>query len=97
MIDLGIVQLPLEAINVVVILTALLLAARWLGFNIIAAIAGLLAVAYGIRIAFYEYEVILSGYTLGLYEGLLIAIIGGFLLYRGTDSFLDGDDVNTWK
>ena len=97
MIDLGIVQLPLEALNVVVIVTALLLAAGWLGFDIIASIGGVLAIAYGLRIAFYEYEVVLSGYQLGTYEGCLLVIVGGFLLYRGADSFLTGGDMNTWR
>jgi len=49
MIDLGFIQFPLEAVNVIVIVTALLLAASYVGFDIIAAIGGVVAVVYGIR------------------------------------------------
>ena len=97
MIDLGFVQLPLEAINVVMIMTALLLAANYIGYNIIAAIGGLVAVVYGIRTGAYEEELIINGYQFAPYEGWLLAVLGAFLLYRGTSSFFDGNDVNTWK
>ena len=97
MIDLGIIQIPLEAINVIVITTALLLAAKHIGFDIIAAISGLIAIIYGIRISLYQEEVSVWDYRLGTYEGWLLVIVGGFLVYRGTVSFFDGNDINTWK
>lgn len=97
MIDLGIVQIPLEAINVIVIVTALLLAATYIGFDIIAAIGGVVALVYGVRVALYEEELVLFAHEVGIYEGWLMAIVGGFLLYRGTQSFFGGGDVNTWN
>lgn len=97
MIDLGFIQMPLEAINVVVIVTALLLAAKYIGFDIIAAVGGLVAVVYGIRGGFYKEEIIINDYLFGVYECWLLAVVGGFLLYRGTSSFFDSNDVNTWK
>ena len=97
MIDLGIIELPLEAINVVVITTAVLLAAKYIGFNIISAIGGLVALIYGIRTGAYEEELIINGYEFASYEGWLLAVLGAFLLYRGTSAFFDDNDVNTWK
>ena len=97
MIDLGIIQLPLEAINVVVIVTAMLLAAKYIGFNIISAIGGLVAIIYGIRTGAYEEELVINDYEFSVYEGWLLAVLGAFLLYRGTTSFFDNNDINTWK
>jgi hypothetical protein len=97
MIDLGFIQFPLEAVNVIVIVTALLLAASYVGFDIIAAIGGVIAVVYGIRIYLYQYEVVISRHTLGHYEAALLVIVGAFLIYRGTTSVFASNDVNTWK
>lgn len=97
MIDLGFAHIPLEAINVIVIVTAILLAVRYIGFDIFAAISGLTAVIYGGRIMLHKYEVVIAGHTLGPYEAALLVIVGAFLLYRGTESFLSGEDINTWK
>lgn len=97
MIDLGFVQLPLEAINVLVIMTALMLAVNYIGFDVIGAIGGVLAIVFGVRIALYEYEVFVAGYMLGIYEACLLMIVGAFLIYRGTESFFYGRDINTWK
>lgn len=97
MIDLGIIQLPLEVINVIVIVTALLLAASYIGFDIIAAIGGIVAVVYGIRIMMYNFEVVITAYTLSKYDAGLMLMVGGFLIYRGTVSVFKSGDVNTWK
>ena len=86
-----------DSINVIVIVTAMLLAANYIGYNIIAAIGGLVALIYGIRTGAYEEELIINGYEFAPYEGWLLAILGGFLLYFGTSSFFNGKDVNTWK
>ncbi len=97
MIDLGFIQLPLEAINVIVIVAALSLAATYIGFDVIAAIGGMVAIIYGLRISMHEYEIVIARHTLGNYEAALLVIVGGFLVYRGTTSFFDRGDVNTWK
>ena len=97
MIDLGVIQLPLEAINVIVIVTALLLAASYIGFDIIAAIGGIIAIYYGLRVGLYGKELSLAGHDIGATEAWLLVIVGGFLIYRGTQSFFDGKDVNTWR
>lgn len=97
MVDLGIVQLPIEALHVLAIVTALCLAACWIGFDVVAAIGGTVAAIYGLRIALYQYEASLQGYKLGTTEGWLLVILGGFLVYRGTASFLDGEDASSWK
>jgi len=97
MIDLGFVQIPLEAINVIVIVTALLLAASYIGFDIIAAIGGIVAIVYGARVLMYDFEIVVSRHTLGDYEAGLLIIVGGFLIYRGTASFFDRGEINTWK
>jgi len=57
----------------------------------------LVAIVYGIRTGAYEEELIINGYQFGVYEGWLLAVVGGFLLYKGTSSFFDGNDINTWK
>jgi len=97
MIDLGIIQLPFEALNVLVIATAIMLAAVHIGFDVVAAIVGLVAVVFGIRVAFYEYDLVVSGHFLGIYEAITMILVGGFLVFRGTGSFLDKGDVNTWR
>ena len=97
MIDLGFIQLPLEAINVIVIVTALLLAASYIGFDVIATIGGMIAAVYGWRVIANDYEIVISRHTLGNYEAALLMVVGGFLIYRGTVSFFDRGDLNTWK
>lgn len=97
MIDLGIIQLELEVINVIIIVTAMLLAANYIGYNIIAAIGGLVAVIYGIRVGAYGEELVLFGHSFAPYEGWLLSIVGGIMLFFGTSSFSNGKDVNTWK
>jgi len=97
MIDLGFIQLPLETINVIVIVTALLLSAAYIGFDIIATIGGIIAIIYGLRVVMYEYEIVISRHILGTYEAYLLIVVGVFLLYRGFVSLTDRGDINTWN
>jgi len=97
MIDLGFILLPFEAINIIFITTAILLAAMYIGFDIIAAIAGMISVAYGFRVIKYDYEIMISNYIIGQYEAALLIIVGLFLIYRGYNSATSDRGVNTWK
>ena len=97
MIDLGFAQVPMEVFSVIAIATALCLAALYIGFYIIAAIIGVVAVIYGLRVSLYGSEIVVGGYVLGPTEGWLLAIIGAFLVYRGTVGLFEPDGANSWR
>lgn len=97
MINLGFAQVPYEALNTIAIMTALFMAARYIGFNIIATICGIISTIYGARILAHDYEIIISKYTLGTFEASLLIIVGLFLVYRGYDALTDRGNINTWK
>ncbi len=97
MLDFGIVEIPLQAVNVIVIVTALLLAANYIGYSILAVISGLIAVVYGLRGGFMGGELVIFDYQFSVTEAWLLTIIGGFAVYLGARSFLAQDRAATWN
>ncbi len=97
MIDLGFMQLPTEVVTVIAITAALCFAALYIGFYIISAVAGVVAVIYGLRVSLYAAEISVGGYILGPTEGWLLAIVGAFLVYRGTVGLFEPDGASSWR
>ncbi len=97
MIDLGFAIVPYEALTTIAILTAIFMAAMYIGLGIIATICGVIAVVYGIRVLAYDYEIIISEYTVGTFGASILIIAGAFFVYRGYDSLTEPRNINTWN
>lgn len=88
MIDLGFVTVPFDVINWMIIVTACILAAMYIGFEVLSAIGGTIMVALSLRSLLSEEPMIVVDYDVGVFGALLILFVGVYLAYRGTVGFM---------
>lgn len=90
MLDLGLFVVPYEALNWTAITVACLLAAMYIGMEVISAIVGTVTVIISLKTLIYKQPAVIAGFTIGTYEALFLFFVGAYLAFIGTRGFLDG-------